>query len=230
MWGVGVLLYEILTGINPFQPNVGEDIQKSLIMSGQYNTTTPAFCQLSIEAQDLLARFFALDPRRRPTIQQVRESDWMSLHLAAPDTDGYRCPWATMPQRFDVIEEKKQEVKPEQDKHRRKLEATRSLAALATSYREGTINFPLVHRNFLEAARRSETVVGQQKETKIRQQNKTKSQPEARDVSHQKEPKVRQQAKSKAQPENRDISRDPNVQQRSRRKETKRTKDLILGF
>jgi serine/threonine protein kinase len=159
MWGIGVLLYEILTGMNPFQKSKStDDIRRSRILSGLYNTDSPAYSKLSLEAKELLAELFAVRPEQRASIQRVRESDWMRMTIPKPDSLRYCSAWATMPQRFNVIEDKKEVHFRVPEQRMRMIDEIQEERDNASS-KEGKAQFPTLHRNHKHGARHTKEMM-----------------------------------------------------------------------
>lgn len=72
----------LLSGVqDPAEPNVMNAKVNQRIIRAQYEL--PKDVPLSREGQDLLARLFVSDPRKRPTAQQIQQHPWLSG--ASPD-------------------------------------------------------------------------------------------------------------------------------------------------
>jgi len=72
IWSSGVALYAMLYGTVPFKANDMKDLHK-LIMKAKYNLKE----DISIKARDLLTRILQRNPRKRMTIPEILEHEWM---------------------------------------------------------------------------------------------------------------------------------------------------------
>ncbi|XP_070264871.1 serine/threonine-protein kinase MARK2-like [Myotis yumanensis] len=74
VWSLGVTLYKMLTGKVPFQ---GDNIvrQRQKILAGKFEE--PNF--VSRRGKNLLNRLLTLDPKKRPTMEEVMEDRWLNV-------------------------------------------------------------------------------------------------------------------------------------------------------
>ncbi|XP_053668512.1 serine/threonine-protein kinase stk11 [Anopheles marshallii] len=77
IWSTGVTLYNITTGLYPFE---GDNIYKLLENIGKCEWYPPSW--LEPRLADLLVNILQADPRKRFTLQQIRHHEWF---LFAPD-------------------------------------------------------------------------------------------------------------------------------------------------
>lgn len=79
IWSMGVILFALVCGYLPFEdPNTAALYKK--ILAGDYKA--PKF--ISPEVRDLIARILETDPRRRYTMQDIRQHVWYTM---VPESD-----------------------------------------------------------------------------------------------------------------------------------------------
>ncbi|TMW65736.1 hypothetical protein Poli38472_008378 [Pythium oligandrum] len=80
MWALGVVLYIILCGYHPFDPEngVADDVLRSRILTGEMDCSSPEWLALSSEARDLIQRLLHADPATRCSAEEVLTHVWLS--------------------------------------------------------------------------------------------------------------------------------------------------------
>jgi len=76
VWAIGVILYVMLCGFQPFQL----DNQKAMydaILGGQYGFPSPEWDPISREAKNFIAFILQVNPKNRPTAQQCLQHRWI---------------------------------------------------------------------------------------------------------------------------------------------------------
>lgn len=72
IWSLGVLLYYIIVGMVPFDAKSIPKLRR-LVFHGKFHT--PA--HLSTELRDLLSLLIAVNPRHRPTVNEIKSHPWL---------------------------------------------------------------------------------------------------------------------------------------------------------
>ncbi|XP_031825479.1 ribosomal protein S6 kinase 2 beta isoform X1 [Nomia melanderi] len=86
IWSLGVLLYIMLAGYTPFRNNPGDSATDILdrIGPGFIDTENGIWCQISVEAKELVKRMLHVDPNRRPTAAAILKYPWISNRHRLP--------------------------------------------------------------------------------------------------------------------------------------------------
>ncbi|XP_048831726.1 calcium/calmodulin-dependent protein kinase type IV [Brienomyrus brachyistius] len=77
MWSVGVILYILLCGFEPFFDPRGDQYMYSRILNCDYEFVSPWWDEVSLNAKDLVSKLIVLDPRKRLTVQQALQHPWV---------------------------------------------------------------------------------------------------------------------------------------------------------
>jgi serine/threonine protein kinase len=79
IWGLGVLLYELLVGLAPFQTDSEKATYQRIKMA---DLRFPSFVPSA--ARDLVAKFLQKDPAKRIALRDVRRHRWIVQQLGPP--------------------------------------------------------------------------------------------------------------------------------------------------
>ncbi|XP_062868409.1 calcium/calmodulin-dependent protein kinase type IV [Trichomycterus rosablanca] len=77
MWSVGVILYILLCGFEPFFDPRGDQYMYSRILNCDYEFVSPWWDEVSLNAKDLVSKLIVLDPHKRLSVQQALEHPWV---------------------------------------------------------------------------------------------------------------------------------------------------------
>ncbi|XP_006639996.1 calcium/calmodulin-dependent protein kinase type IV isoform X1 [Lepisosteus oculatus] len=77
MWSVGVILYILLCGFEPFFDPRGDQYMYSRILNCDYEFVSPWWDEVSLNAKDLVSKLIVLDPHKRLTVQQALQHPWV---------------------------------------------------------------------------------------------------------------------------------------------------------
>lgn len=81
IWGLGILLFEILTGISPFSPKTNNLNRYEYITQLKENILKGNVLDINLlnhKTKDLFLWLTAKDPRMRPNIRQVFSHSWIN--------------------------------------------------------------------------------------------------------------------------------------------------------
>ncbi|KAJ8278718.1 hypothetical protein COCON_G00057840 [Conger conger] len=77
MWSVGVILYILLCGFEPFFDPRGDQYMYSRILNCDYEFVSPWWDEVSVNAKDLVSKLIVQDPVKRLTVQQALQHPWV---------------------------------------------------------------------------------------------------------------------------------------------------------
>lgn len=84
MWSLGVVVFILLCGYPPFQPDDRHDLQDNICHARYSFRLDEGWDHVSSMARDLVTSLLVLDPRRRLSSEQVLEHPWLVAAAAAP--------------------------------------------------------------------------------------------------------------------------------------------------
>jgi serine/threonine protein kinase len=97
LWGAGVILFMMLTGLPPYEfPNNDDPRYRQIARGGLERLLRSWRCQVSPEATDLVQNMLLEDPRERLSLSEVREHPWVldevpDVQMGEPaPTEGWR--------------------------------------------------------------------------------------------------------------------------------------------
>lgn len=77
MWSVGVILYILLCGFEPFFDPRGDQYMYSRILNCDYEFVSPWWDDVSLNAKDLVSRLIVLDPQKRLSVREALQHPWV---------------------------------------------------------------------------------------------------------------------------------------------------------
>ena len=107
VWTVGIIMYAMLCGKPPFQTS---DVKTTYGRIKRCSYSFPPHVALSREAKGMIARILQVNPDARPSVQELLEDPWFSMHKArtyaplslfTPGTASYHA------QQLRLVEERK---------------------------------------------------------------------------------------------------------------------------
>ena len=81
IWNSGIILYCFLTARLPFG---SANVQEMLNDIKTVNFEFPDDINLTNEAKDLIKLLLQVDPEKRPSLKDIKDSNWMKLNLEEP--------------------------------------------------------------------------------------------------------------------------------------------------
>jgi serine/threonine protein kinase len=80
MFSTGVILFIIVQGIFPFKEAKKDEYFYNLIQTGKLETYWKKVGgqKLSADFKDLILKIFSYDPKKRPTIEEIRKHPWLA--------------------------------------------------------------------------------------------------------------------------------------------------------
>ena len=83
IWSLGVIMYTLIIGKPPFETNNVKETYKRIKMN---NYSFPENAIISEPAKDLIQSILVLDPRKRPTLDEILQSDFFTMGVSIPKT------------------------------------------------------------------------------------------------------------------------------------------------
>uniref|UniRef100_A0A8C5D507 Calcium/calmodulin-dependent protein kinase type IV n=1 Tax=Gouania willdenowi TaxID=441366 RepID=A0A8C5D507_GOUWI len=77
MWSVGVILYILLCGFEPFFDPRGDQYMYSRILNCDYEFVSPWWDDVSLNAKDLVSKLIVLDPLKRLSVREALQHPWV---------------------------------------------------------------------------------------------------------------------------------------------------------
>ncbi|EEE59725.1 hypothetical protein OsJ_12163 [Oryza sativa Japonica Group] len=84
IWSAGVILYILLCGVPPFWAETEQGVARA-ILRGAADFDREPWPRISRAAKSLVRQMLDVDPRRRPTAQQVLDHPWLHHAARAPN-------------------------------------------------------------------------------------------------------------------------------------------------
>jgi len=84
IWSAGVILYILLCGVPPFWAETEQGVARA-ILRGSLDLQREPWPRISDGAKSLVRQMLQMDPRKRPTAQQVLEHPWLQNARKAPN-------------------------------------------------------------------------------------------------------------------------------------------------
>ncbi|CAN6281862.1 unnamed protein product [Urochloa humidicola] len=84
IWSAGVILYILLCGVPPFWAETEQGVARA-ILRGSLDLQREPWPRISESAKSLVRQMLQMDPRKRPTAQQVLEHPWVQNARRAPN-------------------------------------------------------------------------------------------------------------------------------------------------
>ena len=81
IWSIGIILYILLIGKPPFETNNAKETYKRIRMK---NYSFPQGERISEPAKELIESILVLEPHKRPSLQEILQSDFMNMGTSIP--------------------------------------------------------------------------------------------------------------------------------------------------
>merc|ERR1712130_317821 len=79
-WSLGVILFIMFVGYQPFNANSLNQIYK-LIAKGKYNLNTKRWNAVSHDAKDLVQKLLEVDPEKRYSAKDIKSHPWIIKNI-----------------------------------------------------------------------------------------------------------------------------------------------------
>lgn len=84
LWNVGVMIYELLTGENPFAIQIDDPIEELITkMEIRFPENFPVL------AKDVVRRLLQKEPSQRMTLKQLKHHIWLNIEVEEPLVKSY---------------------------------------------------------------------------------------------------------------------------------------------
>jgi len=78
MWSVGVIMYTLLCGSEPFYDKSGDEAMFQKILRAEYDFNLPVWQDISLNAKDLIRRMLCLDTSKRISAEEALDHPWVT--------------------------------------------------------------------------------------------------------------------------------------------------------
>ncbi|OXA41744.1 calcium/calmodulin-dependent protein kinase type IV [Folsomia candida] len=83
LWSLGVVLYILLCGYEPFWDESGEVGVTRKIVYGDYEFESPYWDEISLPAKEFVKQLMTVDPDKRPTAKEALLNPWVQGNMAS---------------------------------------------------------------------------------------------------------------------------------------------------
>ena len=81
IWSLGVIIYTLLIGKPPFETR---DVKTTYNKIKKADFSFPKNCKVSLEAKNLIKKILILDPKKRPSLNEILSDDFFNQGIAIP--------------------------------------------------------------------------------------------------------------------------------------------------
>ena len=130
MWSLGVILYILLSGTQPFRPDRGD--KKELvnqIIDCDYKLSGGIWNEVSNDAKDLIKRLLVYSPEKRLSADQTLKHSWLDDSIIKEKVR-------------KIMESEKPETEPEQQKKRPHSSSSENTGEIEFSNENKALNSP----------------------------------------------------------------------------------------
>jgi len=78
IWSIGILAYQLITGIHPFDNGKCNQNILNRIIAGKFEFTGAVWDKVHKECKDFIKRCLVVDPKKRATVQELLKHPWIS--------------------------------------------------------------------------------------------------------------------------------------------------------